>query len=414
MSKMLIHRSYKTELNPNNAQRTIFAKHAGVARHAYNWGVAEVKKAMEAKEKIPSGFDLSKRLNAIKDEHFTWMRECSKNAPQYALRHVDLSFRNFFSNCRKKKTGQKIKAGFPRFKKKGERDSFRFQCEPGFLVTEGRILLPKIGWVRLKEHRYLPTGGVKFLSATVSRRADRWYVSLAVQQEIPDTVNKPISVVGVDLGVKTLAVCSDGTVFESPRPLKKHLRRLKRLNRSLSRKKKGSKNRFKAKLKLSRLHLRVSNIRKDSLHKITTQLTKTKSRVVIEDLNVRGMVQNRKLSRAISDMGFWEFRRQLEYKGKWHGCEIVVAPRFFPSSKTCSKCGNVKDEMSMKDRTYVCECGLELDRDLNAAINLSRVVDRQSETLNACGGTSPLAGTQVPVKRSLRSRKQASRQGKKS
>ncbi len=177
---------------------------------------------------------------------------------------------------------------------------------------------------------------------------------------------------------------SDGSMYSNPRVLEKKLRKLRKLSRSLSRKKRGSKNRKRARLGLARLHLRVFNIRQDTLHKITIYLTKNHSQIVIEDLCVSGMLKNRKLSRVIADVGFYELRRQLEYKCEWYGSELVVAPRFYPSSKRCSVCGNIKSDLTLSDRVYVCdECGLEIDRDLNAACNL--VAASWTETENACG-----------------------------
>ena len=196
---------------------------------------------------------------------------------------------------------------------------------------------------------------------------------------------KPLAIVGVDLGIKTLATCSDSEVFENPKALGKNLKRLKKLGRLVSRKKKGSKNRRKAADRLSKFHKKISDIRKDTIHKITSHLTKTKSMVVIEDLNVSGMMKNHCLARAISDVGFYELRRQLEYKGGWYGCQVVVADRFFPSSKTCCECGVIKTDLSLSDRVYVCPCGNEIDRDLNAAINLERYITASSAGNYACG-----------------------------
>ena len=236
-------------------------------------------------------------------------------------------------------------------------------------VASNYVQLPRLGKLRLKEHNYLPLNA-KILSATVSERAGRWFVSLQVE-EVLETKFKPEAIIGVDLGIKTLATCSDGQTFANPKALKTNLEKLKRRSRQLSRKVKGSKNRKKAAKRLAKMYQQIANIRKDSLHKITTHLTKTKSKIVIEDLNVSGMMKNRKLSRAISDIGLFEFRRQLEYKGKWYGCEIILADRFFPSSKSCSSCGWIKKDLTLADRTFVCDsCELEIDRDLNASLNL--------------------------------------------
>jgi putative transposase len=190
--------------------------------------------------------------------------------------------------------------------------------------------------------------------------------------DIPDPVASDKPVAGVDLGIKTLAMVSDGTVIPNPRSLSRNLRKLKRLQQSVSRKVKGSANRRKAVKQLARAHQRVANIRREALHQATTILAKTKSVIVLEDLNVSGMLKNHKLARAIADVGMGEFRRQLEYKAAWHGCQIVLADRFYPSSKKCSRCQNVKEELSLGERVFKCDvCGFECDRDLNAALNLA-------------------------------------------
>ena len=209
-------------------------------------------------------------------------------------------------------------------------------------------------------------------------------MSVTVEEEIPDPTPLSRQAVGVDLGVKALATLSDGTIIANPRNLGRKLRKLRYLHKSMSRKKKGSKNYEKAKLGLAKMYLRVFNIRQDTLHKLTTYLAKSHSRAVIEDLCVSGMMKNRKLARAIMDSGFYEFRRQLEYKCQWYGTQLMVAPRTFPSSKLCSHCGHKKTEFSLSEREYECEqCGLRIDRDLNAALNL--VAASWSETENACG-----------------------------
>jgi putative transposase len=317
-----------------------------------------------------------KLLNSLKSTQFPWMYEVSKCAPQEALRDLHRAFQNYY---RGRKRGQRI--GFPRFKRKGVRDSFRLTGTIRF--EDRKIQLPRIGKVRLKEKRDVYCTG-HILSATVRRRADHWFVSVTVEEEIPDT--EPIHglAVGVDLGVKILATLSDGTLFVNPRALGRRLRRLKQFHRRLSKKKKGSKNREKAKMRLARMYLRVFNIRQDTLHKLTTRLAKSHSRVVIEDLCVSGMLKSRKLARAIADVGFYEFRRQLEYKCQWYGSQLVVAPRIYPSSKMCSRCGHRKSDLSLSEREYACrQCGLKIDRDLNAALNL--VAASWSETENACG-----------------------------
>jgi len=381
---MKVQRGFQTELAPNDVQRTMLLKNAGAARYTYNWGLQQKKLAMDAKTKIPNNIELHRRLNALKPSEFPWMYDVSKCAPQEALRNLDKAFDNFFRKCKLKKQGKfKGKVGFPRFKSK-KKGIGGFRLTGTIKVMTDRIQLPRLGTIRLKERDYLPTDA-KILNASVRERAGRWYVAVQVEMEMPEPQVKPEAVVGVDLGIKTLATCSDSEVFENPRSLGKNLKRLRRFGRQVSRKEKGSRNRRKAADRLAKFHKKVSDIRKDVLHKITTQLTKTKSVVVIEDLNVSGMMKNRCLSRAISDVGFHELRRQLEYKGGWYGCRVIVADRFFPSSKTCCECGQIRSDLTLSDRVYVCPCGNEIDRDLNAAINLERYSTVSSTGSYACG-----------------------------
>lgn len=381
---MKVQRGFQTELAPNDVQRTMLLKNAGAARYTYNWGLQQKKLAMDAKTKIPNNIELHRRLNALKPSEFPWMYDVSKCAPQEALRNLDKAFDNFFRKCKLKKQGKfKGKVGFPRFKSK-KKGIGGFRLTGSIKVMSDHIQLPRLGTIRLKEKGYLPTDA-KILNASVKERAGRWYVAVQVEMEMPDPPVKPEVVVGVDLGIKTLATCSDGEVFENPRTLGKNLKKLQRLSRRVSRKQKGGKNRKKAAGRLARLHQRIANIRKDTFHKITTQLTKTKSKVVIEDLNVSGMMKNRCLSRAIADLGLFEFRRQLEYKGVWHGCQVQVADRFFPSSKRCCVCGRIKDDLKLSDRVYVCECGNEVDRDWNAAKNLEWLSTASSAGIYAYG-----------------------------
>jgi putative transposase len=292
------------------------------------------------------------------------MYESSKCAPQQALRDLDKAFENFFRRC-KQGVGKK---GFPRFKSK-KKGLGSFKLEGTIRVSETQIQLPKLGTIRLKERGYLPKSGVKIMSATVSEKAGRWFVSLQVEEDILVPEKAPC-VLGVDVGVSRLAVTSDGAVYENPRALAGLQRKLRSKQKAVSRKKKGSNNRKKAVAELAKLHYRIANIRRDAIHKMTTAIVKQASEIVIEDLNVAGMLKNHKLARALSDASLSEIHRQLEYKSKWYGAKLVRADRFFPSTKTCSGCGNVRD-VALRERTYCCDkCGLTIDRDLNAAINL--------------------------------------------
>ena len=369
--------AHKIALDPNNVQATYFAKAAGVARFAYNWALAEWKRQYEAWKldnslPKPSQAALRCQLNALKREQFPWMLEVTKNAPQMAIIQLGDAFKNFFAG----------RAKYPQFRKKGVHDRFTLTNDQ-FSIDGCRIRIPNLGWVRMRES--LRFAG-KIMSATISRVADRWFVSITVNtvddSHLPKAENQ--GAVGVDLGVSALATLSTGETIDGPKPHKALLGRLKRLSRSLSRKQKGSANRKKAKAKLAKLHARIAAIRTDALHQLTTNLTRRFHTVGIEDLNVRGMVKNRHLARSIADMGFFEFRRQLEYKAAMRGGQVVVADRFYPSSKTCSACGSVQEAMPLSVRQWICpDCGTRHDRDLNAARNLATYA--VSSTVSACG-----------------------------
>jgi putative transposase len=369
----------KIRLNPSSKQATYLAKAAGTARFAYNWALAEWQTQYAAwkednSQPKPNQMSLRRQLNAVKREQFPWMLEVTKNAPQMAIIQLGQAFNNFFAGHAK----------YPQFKKKGQsRDSFTLTNDQ-FSLDGCRIRIPNLGLVRMRET--LRFSG-KILSATVSRTADQWFASITVDTQdhnhLPPAENQ--GTVGVDLGVSALATLSTGEKVTGAKPHNALLSRLKRLSRSLSRKVKGSANHHKAKQKLAKLHARIANIRKDSLHKLTTDLTRRFHTLGIEDLNVSGMVKNRHLSRAISDMGFFEFRRQLEYKAAMRGGVVVIADRFFASSKTCSACGEKAEKLPLSIRSWECPtCGVNHDRDVNAAINLANYA--VSYTVSACGG----------------------------
>ncbi len=368
---MIVLRAFKTELDLNNVQKTACARHAGAARYAYNWGLGCKIEAYKAGQKTPTAIDLHRELNALKKTELGWMYEVSKCAPQEALRNLDRAFDNFFRRVQLKKEGQwHGPVGFPRFKSK-KHGLGSFRLTGAIHVFDDAIQLPRLGLLRLKEHGYLPAEGVKVFCATVSERALRWFVSVQVEMVMPDpaVTEKPIA--GVDLGIKTLATVSDGMTIENPRALKSGLRKIKRLQRTVSWRKPGSANRRQAVAKLAKAHLRLASIRKDTLHQATSLLAKTKSAVVLEDLNLSGMMKNHHLAQAIADVGLYEFRRQMTYKGEWYGCQVFLADPYYPSTKRCSHCGSVKAEMDLGWRIYECDvCGLVIDRDLNAAINL--------------------------------------------
>ena len=380
-----IQRAYKTELDLNDQQVTACKKHAGAARWAYNWGLWRKQEEYRRTGASPSAIDLHRDLNALKRTEVPWMYEVSKCAPQEALRNLDRAFEGFFRRVQLQKAGKRRgKLGFPR-RKSRKQGLGSFRLTGAIVVFPDAIQLPRLGRLRLKERGYLPTSGVKVLSATVSEHAGHWYVSVLVEREwtVPENVGP---VVGVDLGLKRLATLSDGQIEENPQHLKLHLKKLKRLQRAASRKVKGSQNRKKAVRRLAQHHRKVANLRANRLHQLTSRLARTKSVVVIEDLNVSGTLKNHHWAQAIGDVGWGEFRRQLTYKAAWYGCRVVVVSRWEPSSKTCSRCGQAKAQLALGERTYRCErCGWVIDRDLNAAINLSKLADSSADSLNACG-----------------------------
>nr|WP_229481705.1 transposase [Massilia sp. JS1662] len=369
--------AHRIRLDPNNVQATYFVRAAGTARFAYNWALSEWRKQYEARKNDPtlpkpSEAALRRRLNSIKRESFPWMLDVTKNAPQMAIMQLGRAFENFFAGF----------ARYPRFRSKGRDDRFTLSNDQ-FRVERRRIRIPRLGWVRMRET--LRFAG-RIVSASVVRVADHWYASITVETSdppVPPAENQ--GTVGVDLGVKTLATLSTGELFEGPKALRTLLMRLRQLSRAVSRKVKGSRNRAKAKLKLAKLHARIANIRRDSLHQLSTSITRRFNTIGIEDLNVKGMLGNRHLARAIADMGFYELRCQLDYKAAWRGGQVVLADRWFPSSKLCSACGYQLDELGLDVRHWTCpSCGTSHDRDVNAATNLRNMA--VSSTASACGG----------------------------
>ncbi len=362
---MKVTRGYKVELDLTNAQKTACLKHAGASRWAYNWGLSRYEAEYKAGRKTPNAQSLHKELNALKQTDLPWLYEVSKCVPQEALRDLEKAFKHFFRKCKLKKMGKwKGKCGYPRLKSK-KKGIGSFRLTGHIHVEEKCVQLPRLGKLRLKERGYLPTQGVKLLSATVSERAGRWFVSIQVEEEQAEPELALGRTIGIDLGIKALATLSDSSVIENPHALRSNLKKLKRLSRQHSRKVKGSKNRRKAVHKLAHLHAHIAHIRQDTLHKATSIITaKTKPNderptcIVLEDLNVRGMLKNRRLSRSIADVGFSEMRRQLEYKAKLAGSLVYTVSRWEPSSKTCSWCGWVDEDLQLSDRIFRCqECG---------------------------------------------------------
>jgi len=403
--------AYRFALDPSPAQERALHSHAGAARFAWNWGLAKCKERYEAEGKWYSGAELHKLWNAEKkaDPSLAWWAENSKCAYQESFRNLDRALRAFVKSKKGQRKGKRL--GFPRFKKRGKaRDSFQFAA--GAMRCSGStVMLPRLGTIRTHEPteklaRKLEDGSARILSATVTRTAQRWFVSFTVEAERdqPGRHARPGTAIGVDLSVKTLLTGVDdaGKVIEvkGPKPLRASLRRLRRASRAHARKQPGSAGRRKSAAKLARIHARVANARANALHKATTALTREYETVVTEDLSVTGMTANRKLARAVSDQGFGQARRMLAYKTEREGGTLVVAGRWYPSSKTCSACGWRKPSLTLAERVFACEqCGHQEDRDVNAARNLLGLAASGAESINACGGTvRPRPARQDPVK----------------
>lgn len=357
-------------LNPTVVQTIAFARAAGTARFTYNWALAEWQHQYRSGLK-PTANKLKKQFNSIKRAKFPWIMESPRDANSQAFGDLRAAFSNFFASCKGERKGSRV--GYPKFRRKGDNESFYVANDKFEFSEDGKqVRLPVIGWVKI--HEPLRLRG-KITSGRVRLVAGKWYLSVQVDTEarVPTTPIREI--VGVDLGIKTAVVPSHGDPFHAPNPLKKELAKLRRANRVLHRRQKGSKNRKKAALRLARVHHRIANVRKDFLHKVTTKLVRENQTVVIENLNVAGMMKNHKLARAISDVGFGMFRWFLEYKGPIFGCEVIVADRWFSSSKRCSACGDVKKHLALSERTFVCEneeCKFVCDRDENASRNLEQ------------------------------------------
>jgi len=369
--------AFKTQLFTNNKQATYMAQASGVARFAWNWALAnwnlqynEFKEGKRAKK--PTGMSLKKELNAVKKADFPWMYDVTKYASQQSFIFLNRAWSEFFKGNHKR----------PRFKKKGKSiDSFYVGGDQVKVVGQ-RVKVPNLGYVKMAE--LLPYGG-KINSMTLSRSANKWYVSFSINVEFSMLPSKNQARCGVDLGIKTLATISRGDIryWDTPKLLNSSLRKLARYQRRLAKKMCGSGGYQKLKMKIARLHKRIADIRRNVLHQLTSYLVKNFSEIVIEDLNVKGMMANGKLARHIADVGFYEFRRQLTYKCKWSNSLLVIADRWFASSKLCSDCGSHNPNLTLSDRTYYCYCGNHKCRDYNASINLENYNTARSAEINA-------------------------------
>ena len=370
-------------MDPNNKQATLLAKHCGYARVARNYALSEFKDKLPHGE-FPSQMDLRKSFNAVKDEKFPWCRELSQNAAKNGIRNL--------GDAVKRWRDKSLPNKFPRYKKRSGKSSYQADNGAGSVKVDTdakRIKLPCIGWIRLRE-KLRWRGQIR--RCVVSKRAGRWFVSVLVKQVVADRApsvrscaeQKPVE--GVDVGIKTLAVLSDGREFPNPKALYRYLRKLRRAQRSLSRSEYKSQNWYRKLLRVQKLHYRIACIREDCHHKASTAIVKSASVIGIESLRVLGLLKNRRLSKALSDAALSGFLTMLRYKADASGVEIVEAPSNFPSSKLCSACGHKKKTLSLSERTYHCEaCGFVMDRDLNAAHNLRNLAASLSERQNGHG-----------------------------
>ena len=381
-------KAIKVRLYPTRYQEELMFKSANVARFSYNWGLAFLNDYYKEKNKtLPIG-ELRKEFTKLRNNsEYSWLKEVSSEIPQQALKDLGESFKKFFNK----------QSSYPKFKKKGKCEISFFHLNNKFIVKDGKVKLEKIGYVKMKDEGRLPVGNykkdkIKVLNPRVKFNGKFWYLSLAL--EVEDTAKEELTnvSVGVDLGIKDLAIVSN---IDKPfkninksKEVKRLNKKLKRLQRKVSRKydmlkrdkvfKKGevlvkTQNIIKLEKQIKLVHKRIADIRLNHIHQATNTIVKTKPcRVVVEDLNVKGMMKNKHLSKAIKEQCFNKFITILEYKCKWNGIELVKADRFYPSSKKCSCCGTIKKDLRLKDRTYVCSnCNLVIDRDKNASINLA-------------------------------------------
>jgi putative transposase len=387
---MKLLKSYKTEINPTLEQKNIINRTIGVCRYVYNFYLAHNKETYANGGKFISGMDFSKWLNnnyLPQNEEFAWIKEVYAKSVKQSMLNAERAFKRFF----------KGQSEFPKFKKKSKSDvKMYFVKNDAKMIIEcerHRVKIPTLGWTQIKEKGYIPAEQVQhdkiIKSGSVSKKADRYYVSVLVEESnVIPTQSINADGLGIDLGLKDFAVISDRTVkknINKKSAVKKAEKKLKREQRKLSRKyeslKKRNKNNKKGEttrqnikkqvVKVQKLHHRLDNIRTDYINKIVNDLAKTKpDYITIENLNISGMMKNKHLSKAVAQQKFYEFRTKLEHKCKQDGIELRVVDRFYPSSKLCHECGNIKSDLKLSDRIYKCECGYIEDRDYNASLNL--------------------------------------------
>lgn len=389
-------KAYKTRLAPNNVQSSLLWRHVGASRFVYNWAMRLIESHYKETGEHLGWMSAKKEINDLKDKEAPWLRELSYSMLESACKDLGMAYNHFF---RRLKEGKPFKeAGKPT--PRSRRTHKSFTVRGSISVERKAIRLPKIGWIKLGEYRYLPENGVRICTATVSNRAGKWYVSVQVEEphNVPD--NGSTEVIGLDMGIHHSIVCSDGSVYEVPDELTRLEKKLRRLQRKMARQKKGGKNRKKTVRQIQRVHKRIADVRATAIHQYTREIVVDKHPAVvgIEDLNVSGMLKNQHLAKAIAARAFGEMRRQLEYKCAWYGVELVVVDRWYPSSKTCSVCGCIKDDIGLSEREYKCEhCGAVTDRDLNAARNIARMAAKHAVSACEVGEVAGLRADPVPL-----------------
>ena len=369
-------KAHKYKIKPNQQQEELLSKCFGCVRYIYNWGLNAKTSAYKENGKSINYLQLAKELTALKQtEECCWLNECTTEALQQSLRSLDNAFTAFFRK----------KAKYPRFKsKKHTKDSVKFIKSVHFDFENWKVKLPKLGWIKLCKNKVFDQSVCKQGTCTVSRDHCGTYWCVIMVDDLQSKVvkAKPLkdNAVGIDLGIKDYAILSDGTKYSNPKHLKQSQKKLAHLQRVFARTQKDSKNHERMRVKVAKCYRSISNQRNDFLHKLSTYLVRNFNTICLEDLNVKGMEQNHKLARAIQDVAWSEFVRQLEYKSEWYGKNVLFIGRFEPSSKLCHKCGYINQELQLKDRKWVCPvCGEHLDRDVNAAINIKNIAfDKQN------------------------------------
>ncbi len=376
------HKTYRFRMEPKADQRQALGRMAGARRFVWNWALDRWKEVYATTGTSITLKQLSAELTALKQQVETsWLNEMDSQALQQVLKDLHQAFANFFAK----------RAGYPRFKSR-KRDRARFRIPQRVKVQDGKVYVPKIGWVRIRQSQDID-GTTR--SATFSRDATgQWFVTLTAEFEMPDVplmTPDPAKVVGIDLGLKTFAAITGEESIPPPKFYRNGQKKTRKAQRAVSRRKRGSKRRDKARAKLARVHRKIANQRKDFLHKLTTDIVKNHDGICIEDLCIKGLART-KLAKSFTDAAMGEFRRQLEYKCLWNRKPFVVIDRFYPSSKRCNACGAINAILTLSDRNWVCECGLVHDRDVNASRNirdegLRILAAGQAESRNAQGDT---------------------------